>query len=111
YIKFSDSSIPSISIKSCIGGQPTNLGDLNNNGSDEIGLLPEWCTSCWRNYYVWTLKNNQWIYAVDPFSTHCNQWDEGVTPIEIDYQNEGYVLIRFTDMTNFKTITKSVLVK
>ncbi|MBL0202185.1 MAG: hypothetical protein IPP81_19115 [Chitinophagaceae bacterium] len=82
YIKFSDNSIPSIKVEMCIGGTPTNLGDLNKNGSDEIGMLPGWCTSCWRDYIVYTYKNDKWIFAVEPFSTHCNQWEEGIKPID-----------------------------
>lgn len=113
YIKFSDTSIPNIKIENCIGGIPTNLGDLNKNGSDEIGLLPDWFTSCWRSYFVWTLKDNKWIYAVEPFSTHCNQWEEGIKPIEIDMNHDGYVLIRYSEMTDedMLTKTKSVRIK
>lgn len=113
YIKFSDNSIPSIKVEMCIGGTPTNLGDLNKNGSDEIGLLPGWCTSCWRAYNVYTLKNDKWIFAVEPFSTHCNQWDEGINPIEIDYNKTGNVLIRYSEHTgdDIVTKTKSVPIK
>ena len=27
---------------------------INNNGTDEIGLFPEWFSSNWCAYYVWT---------------------------------------------------------
>jgi hypothetical protein len=110
---FSDSSIPSIKIKMCIGGNPTNLGDLNENGTDEIGLLPDWCTSCWRSYNVYTLENDKWIFAVDPIITHCNQWEEGIKPIEIDPDKAGNVLIRYSEFTekDIVTKTKSVPVK
>jgi len=113
YIKFSDPSIPNIKIENCIGGNPNNLGDLNKDGSDEIGLLPDWFTSCWRAYYVWTLKENKWIYAVEPFSTYCSQWEDGVIPIEIDKSKDGYVLIRYSEMvdTEIKVKTKSVKIK
>lgn len=113
YIKFSDTAIPSIKIKMCIGGDPTNLGDLNKNGADEIGLLPDWCTSCWRAYNVYTLKNGKWIFAVEPFSTHCNQWENGIKPIEIDPDKDGNVLIRYSELTkeDIVTKTKSVPVK
>lgn len=107
YIKFSDKSIPSIKIDDCIDGKPDNLGDLNKDGADEIGILPGWFTSCWRSYYVWKLKNSKWIYAVQPFTTHCNQWDEGIKPIEIDLNNDGYVLIRYSENTGEEIITKT----
>lgn len=113
YIKFSAITIPAIKVESCIGGNPINLGDLNKNGTDEIGLLPDWCTSCWRGYNVYTLKNNNWLYAVEPFSTHCNQWEEGVKPIEIDLSKKGHVLIRYSELTgdDIVTKTKSVPIK
>lgn len=112
YIRFSDPDIPSIKIENCIGGIPDNLGDLNMNGRDEVGLNPHWFTSCWRSYYVWTLINNEWIYAVEPISTHCIQWENGEFPIEIDKENKGNVIIRYSDWINdhsdLVTLTKSV---
>jgi len=100
YIKFSDPNIPSIKVESCIGGEPINHGDLNQNGTDEIGLLPSWFTSCWRSYFVWTLLDDKWVNAVEPFSTHCNQWEEGINPIEKDITNEGYAIIRFSGFSD-----------
>jgi hypothetical protein len=113
YIRFSNTAIPAIKIEDCIGGTPTNLGDLNKNGSDEIGILPMWCTSCWRSYKVYTIKNNSWIFAVEPFSTHCNQWEEGIKPIEVDFNKEGYVLVRYSEFKGegILTKTKSVPIK
>jgi hypothetical protein len=107
YIKFSDITIPSIKVESCISGNPTNLGDLNKNGTDEIGLLPGWCTSCWRGYNVYTLKSKNWIFAVEPFPTHCDQWEKGVIPIEIDPNKNGNVLIRYSDMTEDDLVVKT----
>ena len=58
-IQFSDNSIPAIKVEDCIDGLPVNEGDLNGNGTDEIGLLPGWFTSCWHSYLVWTYRNGQ----------------------------------------------------
>ncbi len=112
WIRFSDPAIPPIKIENCIGGIPVNLGDLNKNGGDEIGLLPDWFTSCWRNYFVWTLKNKAWVYAVPPIETHCNQWEGGVWPIEIDPKIKGNVIIRYSEMVDTAIVlkTKSVLI-
>lgn len=113
YIQFSDITIPAIKVESSIGGSPNNLGDLNKNGTDEIGLLPDWCSSCWRGYNVYTLKSDKWIFAVDPISTHCDQWEKGVNPIEIDPNKNGNVIIRYSDMSDddLTIKTKSVPIK
>jgi len=111
YIKFSDQNIPSIKVEDCIHGTPSNEGDLNKNGGDEIGLLPGWFQSCWRGYLVWTFVNGKWVNAVETFSTHCNQWEEGVKPIEIDLNREGYVIIRYSEHTGNDIITKSKSVR
>ncbi len=100
YLKFSDKNIPSIKIENCIGGEPENLGDLNNNGIDEIGILPQWWTSCWMNYKVYTFKNGNWKYLVEPIQTHCNSWTENFKIIEKDPNIDGNVIIRYTEMSD-----------
>lgn len=111
YIKFSDSRIHDIKIEDCISGSPYNHGDLNSNGTDEIGLLPGWFQSCWRDYFVWTYKNGSWIYAVDPITTHCDLWDSGVEPIEIETNKPGFVKIRYSEITDEDIITRSKSVR
>jgi serine/threonine protein kinase len=111
YIKFSDPSIPEIEVPNSIGGTPSNLGDLNGNGTDEIGLLPDSFSSCWREYFVWTFTNQSWGYLVDPISTHCNQWEDGIRPIEIDPSRSGNVIIRYSELDddlNIVTRSKSI---
>lgn len=113
YLRFSKAKFPAITHPNCIGGTPTNLGDLNEDGDDEIGLLPEWFTSCWMNYFVYTYRAGQWRPLVKPFATHCNQWEDEVKPIEKDPGKKGFVVIRYTDMddTTFAVHTKSVPVQ
>lgn len=113
YLRFSKAQFPAITHPDCIGGTPTNLGDLNDDGGDEIGLLPEWFVGCWMNYFVYTYRAGQWRPLVQPFATHCNQWEAEVKPIEKDPGNQGFVLIRYTDMgdSTFATKTKSVPVR
>lgn len=113
YIMFSNKNIPSIKITTCIGGDAVNEGDLNDDGSDEIGILPNWWTSCWGRYEVFTYKNNTWKYLVSPFSIYCNMWDTGVDFIKKDKKRPGYVTIIYTDFDLFiegkeATITKSI---
>ncbi|MBO7134295.1 MAG: hypothetical protein J6W06_09090 [Bacteroidales bacterium] len=71
-IMFSDSNIPPIEVENCIGGNPHILGDLDGNGTCEIGIWPWWWTSCWHTFYIYTLVNGEWEYFVEPFSVHCN---------------------------------------
>lgn len=107
HIRFSDKSIPEIDIENCIGGVPENLGDLNNDGSDEIGLVPGWFTSCWRDFLVWTLKSGSWGFALQPISTHCDQRDQGINPIQIDKNNPGNVIIRYSELTDDGIVIRS----
>lgn len=106
YLKFSNHKIPSVKIADCIGGTPVNEGDLNDDGADEIGLLPDWWTSCWRGYQVFTFRANNWKYAVKPFTTHCNQWDEkDFDPIKKDDSKKGYVIIQYADFSDEGPVT------
>ena len=113
HLRFSKATLPAIEQLNCIGGEPTTLGDLNGDGGDEIGLLPEWFTSCWMEYFVYTYRAGRWRPLVKPFETHCNQWEAEVKPIEKDPAHPGFVLIRYTDMadTTFAVKTKSVPVE
>ena len=113
YLKFSNPAIPDLKVQQCIGGKPVNHGDLNDDKSDEIGLLRDWFSSCWSGYLVYTLKNGAWVNAVEPFSTHCNQWEAGVIPIEKDKNNPGHAIIRYSETTEDSIVVreKSVPVK
>jgi hypothetical protein len=113
FLKFSKAALPAIEQENCIGGTPDNLGDLNEDGGDEIGLLPQRFMGCWVGYYVYTYRAGQWRPLVKPFSTYCDQWENDVIPIEKDPAKKGYVLIRYTDSadTTFTVQTKSVPVE
>ena len=107
YLRFSNASLAEIAVTDCIGGVPDNLGDLNGDGSDEIGLLPYWFTSCWREYYVWTFIHGSWKYMVDPIVTHCNLWDEGTKPIVRDSNKFGHVIIHYSEFQETDIVTRS----
>lgn len=110
-IRFSSPLINAFAVENCIGGRPHNLGDLNGDGADEIGVLHEWFTSCWKGYDVFTYKDGKWRTLVPTISTHCNQWEEGVIPAEKDPNKPGYVLIHYSEMTDDDLVTKTKSVK
>lgn len=107
HIRFSNKAIPDILIPNCIGGAVDVLGDLNDDGKDEIGINPGWWTSCWSGYHVFTLKNGKWINAVPVISTHCNQWEEGVKVIQKDPKKPGNVIIHYSKLTDDDIVTKT----
>jgi hypothetical protein len=109
-IRFSG-SIPSIIINTCIGGTPVNEGDINDNGTDEVGILPVWETSCWKGYFVYTLDNNQWTEILDPISTHCIQWEKNILPVVKDSTRKGYVFINYSELTDNGIEIKTKTVK
>ena len=111
YIRFSDPKLPSIEVKNCISGDLKNEGDLNYNRTDEVGLLPGLFTSCWNDYHVWTLIKGEWIVAIKPFPTHCNQWENGVKAVEIDPKQKGFVIINYSINNGMDILTESTSVK
>lgn len=106
-IRFSNKTIPGLKIPNCLDAAIDMLGDLNNDGKDEIGINPQWWTSCWSGYHVYTLKNGKWINAVPVISTHCNQWEQGVKPIQKDPKKPGYVIIHYSQLTDDDIVTKT----
>ena len=98
YVKFSDTSIPTLKINQCLGGTIENLGDLNDDGGDEIGIYPDWFTSAWHSYRVWTLQNKSWTYPVKPFTVWFDHLESGRKMIRKDPRKKGYVIIRETEM-------------
>ena len=104
--------LPSIKITNTMGSVSLyNLGDLNNDGSDEIGYIPYWHSN-WKTYYVLTLKNGVWVDLVKPFTVNLNKIDEGLVPIEKDKKKKGYVIVRTCIMADPepKIETKSIKV-
>lgn len=92
-IYFSDKNIKPITITPANQGSLYNLGDLNDDGKDEIGFYPNWCTSCWHPFYVYTLSKTGWKPLLPSISTHCNQWEEDKFPIKKDLKKKGYVIV------------------
>jgi hypothetical protein len=100
-----------LTIENCIGGTPVNEGDLDGRPGDEFGLLPHWWTSCWHGYQVFGLRGRAWERVVDPISTHCAQWDDGVDAVEKDPTHPQHVIVRSTSMEDHSRIVRSVRVR
>lgn len=115
-IMFSDSNIPPIEVPNCIGGTPEIFGDLDGNGTCEIGIWPEWWTSCWHAYYIFTFTNGTWSHFVDSFTVHCNLMDEleetGESIIEAVPGKNDMFKIRYSEFDEVEgTVTKTAIVK
>lgn len=109
-IYFSDKKIKSFVIAPSRNGTLYNVKDLNNDGKDDIGFYPDWCTSCWHPFYVYTYNKNGWEPLVSPISTHCSQWEDEKFPIKKDPKRKGYVIITTSIWKDddIKIISKSV---
>jgi len=97
-IRFSG-PIPPIILDNCFDGIPVNQGDLNDDGIDEVGILPIGKSDCWKTYFVYTFHDNQWIYMVEPIPTHCEQWEKEILQISKD-RKKGYVIINYSKLIN-----------
>ncbi len=96
YVSFSNSKIPHIPVQNCIGGIIANEKDLNNDGSDEIGILPYWWTSDWMEYFVYCLNKNAWQQLVNPISVKGSMYDEGIDVIKKHPAKFGQVIIQYS---------------
>jgi hypothetical protein len=93
-LHFSDKSIKPLKIKYIkYDWALKNEGDLNDDGNDEIGILPGWGTSSCRDYNVYTYKKNRWKMICDIGST-WNMRAKGIVVIEKNKYKKGYVTIR-----------------
>ena len=41
-------------------------GDLDSNGTDEVGYLMTWTSSAWRRYLILSLVDGEWRFLKDP---------------------------------------------
>lgn len=109
-IYFSDKNIKSFTIAPARNGSLYNLKDLNDDGKDDLGFYPDWCTSCWHPFYVYTDGKNGWKPLVEPIPTHCSQWEEEKFPIKKDPKKKGNVIITTSEWLDddIKIISESV---
>lgn len=96
YIHFSDKGIPTLVIDYFPFGLFVSEGNLNEDGRDEIGVLPGWFFSSCRDYHLFTLKGNKWVEPISPISTTEGQRAKGVRLIEKAPGKKGYITIRYS---------------
>lgn len=92
-IEFSVESINPLIIETCTEAIAKNEGDLNEDGKDEIGLLPGWVSSGCRQYQVYTFRTNKWVQISDPIENSYNMREAGIVLIEKD-RKKGFAVIR-----------------
>lgn len=73
-VSFSNKGIPTLAVKGEIFGHIQNLGDINGDGRDEIGLYSFAGYSNFRFYYVYGLRKGKWCNVVRPFELHYDVW-------------------------------------
>lgn len=112
-IYFSGQKLKSFTISPAKGGTLYNLQDLNNDGKDDIGFYPDWCTSCWHPFYVYTLNKTDWTPLVEPISTHCSQWESDQFPIKKDAKKKGFVIVTTSEFVedDIKIVSRSIKIQ
>lgn len=86
YMTSTNHQIPRIEIHGFPGAPPklVNEGDLDGNGTTDVGYLHTWMNSQWRYYRILTLVKNEWRNLVDGDYLDTPQWfrDSGVEVAE-----------------------------
>lgn len=95
-IRFSGEGIPTLTASYLPFGLVHNEGDLNDDGSDEIGILPGWFKSSCREYTVYTLRNKKWVKLFSPIHTTESLRAKGIKLVEKVPGKKGFVRIRYS---------------
>lgn len=96
-IRSNNKQIPSIQVNNVFPLKFTTEGDLDGNGTDEVGFLKSWPYSTWEVYCALTLINGQWNFLIEPQSV----WEDHLTDTLstkdlIKPYNEKYVKVKFS---------------
>ena len=76
FLRSTNIKIPSIELYGYADVPPklVNEGDLDGNGTSEVGYLHTWMNSQWRYYRILTLVNNEWRYLIDGDYLDTPEW-------------------------------------
>lgn len=99
-------SVKDLFIGYTIGIDLVYEGDLDGNGTEEWGYVTQWPTSNWIRYNIFTVKNKEWEYLIEPTSIFLGDIDitnsGTITSDEIAQRSKkkGFVNIKFSDIRN-----------
>lgn len=101
-IHFEDETIAPAHVVNSLNLDLTNLGDLDGDGNDELGAIPEWWSSVWQAYHVLTYKKGGWYEMfIPPLDVNTEYLREHpYIPVERIPEKPGFVRAR---MLNFDT--------
>jgi hypothetical protein len=110
YLTSSNLTLKPYALESAVGGELTTFHHLRAGRRDYVGIAPALLMGCWNSYYVLTYRAGGWQLGVQPFSTHCDQWEKDTIAIARDSAHAGHVLVHYTDMAagDFAVKIKSV---
>ena len=76
YLSSNNKSIPKIKLYGCDAATPKLVkeGDLDRNGTCEVGYIHTWTMSQWRYYRIFTLVKNEWRYLVEGDYLDTPEW-------------------------------------
>ena len=103
YAKSNNKAIPKLNMWGYHSIQPklVNEGDLDGNGTCDVGYLHTWINSQWRTYRVFSLINGHWCYLINPSHEYMETGElirgsskEIVEPykkgwVKVNYQTQG----------------------
>jgi len=110
-------SVKDLFIGYTIGIDLVYEGDLDGNGTEEWGFVTQWPTSNWMRYNIFTAKNKEWEYLIEPTSIFLGDIDitnsGTITSDEIAQRSKkkGFVSIKFSDIRDGEFLLIDTLIQ
>ena len=98
YIASPNKNIPKIEIYGTNFAPPklVNEGDLDGNGTCEVGYLDTWDCSQWRYYSIFTLRNGEWRNLIDgDYLNTCGMFRQSGFEVAEPGLAKGTVLVHY----------------
>lgn len=87
-------------------------GDLDGNGTDDVGYLHTWTTSQWRYYRILTFLNGKWCYMFgeeEPYLSTSSSFRHSGYEIAKPAEQKGKVCIAYM-LDGFEPVIKDTIV-